>query len=79
MIILTIVLTIAGVFGGSGGTGGSPATPEDEGGVLKKWLDKLANALNILIGKAVEALPATVASIVGAILSFFKQGRGIRC
>ena len=79
MTILTIVLTIAGVFGGSGGTGGSPSTPEDEGGVLKKWLDKLANALNRLIGKAVEALPATIASIVGTILSFFKQGRGIRC
>ena len=59
MIISTIVLAITGVFGGGGGgTGGS--TPKDEG-VLKKWLDRLANALKRLAGKAIEALPAIVA------------------
>ena len=71
MTISTIVLTIGGVFGGIGGAGCSPSTPKDEGGVLKKWLDKLA--------KAVEALPAIVGSVVSAILSFFKQEYGIRC
>ena len=57
MTISTIILAITGVFGGSGrGAGGSP--PKDEG-VLKKWLDRLANALTRLAGKVVEALPAS--------------------
>ena len=77
--ISTIVLTIGGVFGGTGGAGCSPSTPKDEGVVLKIWLDKLANVFKRLIGKAVEALPAIVGSVVSAILSFFKQGYGIRC
>ena len=76
--ISTIVLTI-GVFAGTGGAGCSPSTPKDEGVVLKKWLDKLANAFKRLIGKAVEVLPAIVGSVVSAILRFFKQGYGIRC
>ena len=38
---------------------------------MKKWLDRLADALKRLAGKAVEALPAIVGSVVGAILSFF--------
>ena len=42
---------------------------KDEG-VLTKWLDKLADALKRLSGKAFEALLAIVESIVGAILSF---------
>ena len=66
MTISTIVLAITGAFGGGGGTGGS--TPKDEG-ILKKWLDRLADALKRLAGKAVEALPAIVGSVVGAILS----------
>ena len=36
----------------------------------KKWLDRLADALKRLAGKAAEALPTIVRSIVGAILSF---------
>ena len=64
MNISKIVLAITGVFGGTGGTGGSP--PKDEG-VLKKWLDRLA--LKRLSGKAVEALPAVMGSVGGAILS----------
>ena len=67
MTISTIVLAITVVFGGGGRAGGS--TPKDEG-VLKKWLDRLADALKRLAGKAVEALPAIVGSAVGAIVSF---------
>ena len=37
---------------------------------MKNWLDSLANALRRLARKAVEALPAIVGSVVGAILSF---------
>ena len=67
MTISTFVLVITGVFGGGGGAGGS--TPKEEG-ILKKWLDGLADALKRLSGKADEALPAIVGSVVGAILSF---------
>ena len=68
MTISTIVLPITGVFGKlGGGTGGFPLKDK---GVLKKWLDKLADALKRIAGKAVEALPAIVGSFVGAILSF---------
>ena len=67
MTVSTIVLAIAGVFGRVGrGTRGSPAKDK---GVLKKWLDMLANALKRLAGKAVEAMPALVGSVVGANLS----------
>ena len=37
---------------------------------LEKWLDRLADALKRLAAKSVEALPAIVVSVVGAILSF---------
>ena len=68
MTISMIVLAITGVFGGGGrGTGGS--LPKEEG-VLKKWLDRLANALKRLAGRTVEALPAIVGNVVAAILSF---------
>ena len=74
MTISTIVLAITGVLGGVGrGTGGSP--PKDKG-VLKKWLDTLANALKRLAGKVVEALPAIVGIVVGAILSFLGKTVG---
>ena len=67
MTISTIVLAITGVFGRVGReTRGSSAKDE---GVLKKWLELLANALKRLGGIAVEALPAIVGSAVGAILS----------
>ena len=64
MTVSTIVLAITGVFGG---TGGSP--PKDEE-VVRKWLDRLADALKRLAGKVIEALPAIVGSVVSAILSF---------
>ena len=47
-------------------SGGSPA--KDEG-----WLDKPANALKRLPGKAVEAVKAIAICVLGAILSFLKK------
>ena len=64
--ISTIVLALTSVLK-EGGGGGSPSKDK---GVLKKWLDRLADALKRLAGKAAEALPAFVGSVVGAILSF---------
>ena len=51
-------------------------SPPKDKEVLKKWLDKLADALKRLAGKVVEALPATVGSVVGAILSFIGKAIG---
>ena len=62
MTISTIVFAITGVFGGGGGTGGS--SPKDKG-TLKKWLDRLPDALKRLAGKAVGGLSAIVGSVVG--------------
>ena len=73
MTISSIALAITGVFGGGRGTGGS--LPKDEG-ILKKWLDRLTNALKRFARKAVEALPAVVGSVVGAILSFLEKAVG---
>ena len=73
MTISTIVLAITGVFERDRETGGS--TLKDEG-ILKKWLDRLADALKLLAGKAVEALPAIVGSVVGSILSFLRKAVG---
>ena len=78
MTISTIALVIIGFLedeavGKGEGTGGSPTKDE---GILKKWLDRLADALKRLAGKAVQALPAIVGSAVGAILSFL--GKAVR-
>ena len=68
MTISTIVLATTSVLGGRGGAGSSPSKDER---VLKKiWLGRLADALKRLAKKSVKVLPATVGSIVGAILSF---------
>ena len=67
MTISAIVLAITGIFGGGSGTRGS--SPKDKV-ALKKWLDRLADALKRLAGKSVEALPAIVGSAVVAILIF---------
>ena len=69
--ISTIALAIIGVLGGGGG--GSP--PKDEGD-LNKWLNRLADALKRLAGKAVVALPAIVGSVAGVILSFLGKAFG---
>ena len=65
--IATIVFSVMSDFGGDRGTGVS--LPKDKR-ALKKWLERLADVLKRLAGKAVEALPAIVRSVVGAILSF---------
>ena len=49
---------------------------EKQARMVKKWLNRLADALKRLAGKAAEALPAIVESIVGAILSFFGKAIG---
>ena len=69
MTISTIVLAITGAFGGGGGAGVPPS--KDEG-----WLDRLADTLKRLAGKAVEALPAIVGSVAGTILSFLDKAVG---
>ena len=73
MNIATIVLAIECVFGGGGGTGGSSSKDK---GTLKKWLDRLADALKRLAGKAAEAFPAIIGNIVGAALRFL--GKAVR-
>ena len=74
MTIATIVLAIEDVFGGgSGGTGYSPSKDKE---TLKKWLDTLADALKRLAGKAAEALPGIIGSVVGAALSFLEKAIG---
>ena len=73
MTISTIFLAIKSVFGGARGVGGSP--PKDEE-ILKKWLDRLADALRRLAGKTVQTLPPITGSIVGAILSFLGKAVG---
>ena len=73
MTIATIVLAITGVFGGIGGTG---VTPSKDKGTLKKWLDRLADALKKLAGRAAEALPGIIGSVVGAALSFLGKAVG---
>ena len=37
---------------------------------MKKWLDRLAEALKRLAGKTAKALPGIVGNVVGAALSF---------
>ena len=44
---------------------------------MKKWLDRLADALKRLAVKTAEALPAIVGSVAGAILSFL--GKTVGC
>ena len=73
MLISTIVLAVTG----GGGATGSP--PKDEGEFrkwLKKQLNRLANALKRIAGKAVAALPGIIGSVVGAILNFLGKTVG---
>ena len=66
MAISTIVLAITG--------GDSP--PTEEKGVLKKWLDRLADALKRLTKNAVKELSVIAGRIFGAILSFLGKTIG---
>ena len=43
---------------------------------MKKWLDRVADALKWLAGKTIEALTAIVGSVVGAISSFLGKAVG---
>ena len=73
MTISTIILGITSVFGGLRGAGGSASKDKR---TLKKWLDRLLDALKRLAGKTAETLPTIVGSVVGAILSFFGKAVG---
>ena len=64
----------SGVFGGGGG--GAGGYPSKDKGTLRKWLDRLADALKRLAGRAAEAFPVIVGSVVGAILSFLGKAVG---
>ena len=79
MTLSTIVLAITGIFGGgNGGMGGGLGQEvlHQKKGDVEKWLDRLADTLKRLGGKAAEALPAIVGSVVGAILSFLGKTVG---
>ena len=81
MTISTISLATVGVFGAENEEEEEEeeeVLPKDEG-TFNNWLNRLANALKRLAGKAVEALSAIVRSVVGAILSLFWQGCLICC
>ena len=43
---------------------------------MKKWLDRLADALKRLAGKTIEALPTIVGSVIGATLIFLDKAVG---
>ena len=43
---------------------------------MKKWLDRLADALKRLGGKAAEELSAIIGNAVGTILSFLGKTAG---
>ena len=78
MTISAIVLEITGVFGGGERAGGSP--PKDKG-VLNKWLNRLADALKRLVGKAILSFLGNVVGFVAehrwALIVFF--GRTYWC
>ena len=57
-------------------TKGQEFSPND-GGALEKWLDRLADSLKRLAGKAVEVLSAIVACVVSAVLSFLRKAVGV--
>ena len=73
--ISTIMVAITGAFGVGVGVGVGNSPPRDEG-VLNKWLKRLADVLKWLAGKAVEALPAIVESVVsflGKVVGFVAE------
>ena len=73
MLISMIVLAVTG---GGGAPGSPPKDKREFRKWLKKQLNRLANALKRLAGKAVAALPGIIGSVVGAILSFLGKTVG---
>ena len=67
MLISTIVLAVTG---GGDAPGSPPKDKREFRKWLKKQLNRLANTLKRLTGKAVAALPGIIGSVVGAFLSF---------
>ena len=66
MTVSTIALAVTAALGG-----GKPYFSSNyKEGALKKWFDRLADALKRLAGKAVAALPAIVGIVVDVVLSF---------
>ena len=81
MIISTIVVAVTGSGAGGGGTGGKASgKPPKDKNKLKKWvkdvLQRLANALKRLAGKAAAALPGIIGSIIGAVLNYLSKAVG---
>ena len=81
MTISIIVLTITDFYrgrvrGGRGGEEGEGYYLSKNEGVLNKLLNRLADALKRLAGKAITALPTIVGSVFGAILSFLGKAVG---
>ena len=70
------IATIALVITGRGVSGGAGCPPSKGRGTLKEWLDRLADVLKRLVGKAATALPSIIGSIVGAALSFLGKAVG---
>ena len=69
ILSMTILsLALKGVFGGSSVVSWS-FPPKDER-TLKKWLNRLADAIKRLAGQTDEECPATVRNVFGVILSF---------
>ena len=73
MTIATIALAITSLLGECAASGSSPRKYQWN---LKKWLNRLADALKRLAGRADEALPAIVGNAVGAILRFLGKTVG---
>ena len=74
MIISTIVVALTG---GGGGSAAGKTPPLKDTNKLKEWvknvLQRLANALKRLAGKAAAALPGIIGSIVSAIITYLSK------
>ena len=75
--IATIALSVIGDFGG-GGRGTGSSLPKDEG-ALKKWFNRLANVLERLAGKAVEAFACYCRKCCWCNFKFPWESRWICC
>ena len=62
------VLAMTGGFRRGGDPACSETSPPKDKVTLKKWLNKLADALKLLAGITVETF-----SVIGAVLSFFAR------